>query len=87
MHEPATAVGQGGCSCLSDSGQDAGKIGVILERDEPIEREESQRRVLTRLVAAFTVRSPTAVATLHPSLLPYASLSSLDEDGLLHMSG
>ena len=40
---------------LADAGEGAREVGVVLRRDEPVERHDRQRRVATRLVAAVAV--------------------------------
>ena len=57
MHEIVLSVGNADGAGLADPRERPRKIGVVLHRDEAVEREDGQRGVASRLVAAVAVRS------------------------------
>src|SRR5439155_14037440 len=55
MNDFTRAIGQFNGACFADAGECSREVGVILHRDEAVEREHTKRRILPYLIASFPV--------------------------------
>ncbi len=70
MDELATAIRNPSGTRLPDTGEDMGKVGIVLNRDETIQRLHSKWRVAARLVAALCISAAGCWFRVYDALYP-----------------